>query len=117
MKPEQIHRLLRSSTTHPSTFPKITISQLFTRVQVKPLFKFGPNIRAVKLPPSNYVEVTGAKARVSGWGHGDVVQPSATVMSQNKFLANWKAFRQEVSLAILYLLLGSDLLITVHYPV
>lgn len=86
-------------------------------MQVKPLFKFGPNIRAVKLPPPKYVEVTGAKARVSGWGHRDVVQPSAAVMSQNKILAKWKDGRQEVSLTILYLLLGSDLLITAHYPV
>jgi hypothetical protein len=117
MKLEQIYCLFRSSPKHRSTFSKIAISQNFIRVQVNPLFKFGPNIRAVKLPPPNYVEVTGAKARVSGWGHRDVVQPSAAVMSQNKFLVKWKAGRQEVSLAILYLRLGSDQLITAHYPV
>jgi len=69
-------------------------------VQVKPLFRFGPNIRAIKLPPPNYVEVTGAKARVSGWGHREVVQPSAASMSQNKFLAIRKPGRKEVSPSI-----------------
>jgi trypsin len=67
-------------------------------LKVNPLFKFGPNIRAVKLPPQNFVEVTGAKARVSGWGHRDVMQPSAAAMSQNKFLAKWKPGRQEGNL-------------------
>ena len=101
----------------PSTFPEIAASaRHFAHVQVKPLFKFGPNVRAIKLPPKNFVEVTGAKARVSGWGHRSIVQPSAAVMSQNKFLAKWKPGRQEVSPTILYLLLGRELFITVHYP-
>jgi hypothetical protein len=109
------------STPHPhptpSTFPEIAASAPhFAHVQVKPLFKFGPNVRAIKLPPKNFVEVTGAKARVSGWGHRSIVQPSAAVMSQNKFLAKWKPGRQEVSHTILLLLLGRGLFITVHSP-
>jgi hypothetical protein len=64
------------------------------RLQVKPPFSFGPNISAIKLPARNYFAATGAKAKVSGWGHSQVVQASAAFMSQNKALANWKARKQ-----------------------
>lgn len=67
-------------------------------LKVKPLFRFGPNTRAIKLPPQNYSEVTGNKARVSGWGHRHVVNASAAFMAQNKFLANWKRGREENNL-------------------
>jgi hypothetical protein len=68
------------------------------RLQVKPPFSFGPNISAIKLPPQNYCAPSGAKAKVSGWGHSQVVRASAAFMSQNKaLLASWKAKNQEVS--------------------
>lgn len=67
-------------------------------LKVKPPFRFRPNIRSVKLPPWNYSAVTGAKARVSGWGHSQVVRASAAVMAQNKLLTNRSVRQQESNL-------------------
>jgi hypothetical protein len=67
-------------------------------LQVKPPFRFISNIRSVKLPPWNYSAVTGTKARVSGWGHTQVVRASAAVMAQNKLLTNRSVRQQEVFL-------------------
>jgi hypothetical protein len=66
-------------------------------LQVKPPFRFRPNIRSIKLPPRNYSAVTGTKARVSGWGHSQVVRASAAVMAQNKLLTNRNVRKQEAS--------------------
>ncbi|GFG35530.1 hypothetical protein Cfor_12796 [Coptotermes formosanus] len=67
-------------------------------LKVKPQFRFGPNVRPIKLPPQNYSEVTGAKAKVSGWGHRHVVQASAAFMAQNKLLASRNPRSQENNL-------------------
>ncbi|XP_021914444.1 trypsin-2-like isoform X2 [Zootermopsis nevadensis] len=63
-------------------------------LKVKPPFVIGPNVRAIRLPSRNYLAATGAKAKVSGWGHRQVVQASAAFMSQNKELARSKARKQ-----------------------
>jgi hypothetical protein len=65
-------------------------------LQVTPPFRFRPNIRSINLPSRNYGAVTGTKARVSGWGHSQVVRASAAVMAQNKLLTNQNVRKQEV---------------------
>ncbi|XP_033606624.1 trypsin-1 isoform X2 [Cryptotermes secundus] len=67
-------------------------------LKVKPPFRFSPNIRSIKLPPRKYSAATGTKARVSGWGHSQVVRASAAVMAQNKLLTNWNIRKQEGNL-------------------
>jgi hypothetical protein len=53
-------------------------------------------MRAVKLPSGNYSEVSGKKAKVSGWGHSQVVRASTAFMAQNKLPTIREVPKQEV---------------------
>jgi hypothetical protein len=95
-------RIWNSQGKYYPSFPDICFLSIFVinviYLQVNPPFRFTRNIRSVKLPPWNYSAVTGTKARVSGWGHSQVVRASAAVMTQNKLLTSRSVRQQEVFL-------------------